>query len=744
MVMKIDKGIPRVMRQKKSVYFGMLLLTLLCTLMFAMITQVALNLYVLKTDYVTNHVREDLEFLSTTNIENIEVIENEFDLLIEGTAMTEMDFAGRTLRVFQTAEKVNIPAAIEGDLPSLGEIAIDPAFAKSNNLTIGDSITSNNKTFKISGIINLPNYAYIMRKSGDIINDSSTFGIAVMSEEDVPKGLYQYAVKFNGDFDNVYEHAKPFKAYLNEHDVNISNWEYSKYNLKISLVDIQVSAMVVISIVYPLIFMLIAALLVAIVQGRLIKQQSKVIGALLALGYRRKELIRHYLRYPLIIGLLGGIVGSIVGSLLVSSTLSLQLSFFQLPFTKVIYNPILMVVGIFVCTGILTLGSLISLNKLFKNSAATLLRAEDKVKKLNFIENKLKLDRFNFKTKFAIRWQLRSISRMLFLLVGVIIATMFVMYGFIADSSMTAMVNPPDSNIFHHKVEYATTQVQTIAVEDGEVLSAWNMIPKSNMNDSFQIAGILPEAKYITLFDKDNNKLTLKDNMVVMSSEMATRYFIDVGDEIDFVDIINDQEYSLTVTHITEIEDGDFVFLPHNAFNKLLGWDENAYNIVMSDKDLDLDPTIYKTKDTEKMMSDFEEYTSLIKIFALGFSVVAFVIGIIILYIITYISIDETKNNVSLMKVFGYKSIELSQLLLNSSRVLVVLGFVIGAPSAYLLAKIIFAAMGYINVSFPIALNPFYYPIGFIIVVLIYEVTKYIASKKIDKIQMVEALKVQE
>lgn len=744
MVMKINKSIPRVMKQKKSVYLAMILLTVLCTFIFAMITQVAQNLYTAKRDYVENNVREDLEFLSTTTIENIETIESNYDLIMEGVLMTEMSFEDKTLRVFEIAEKVNKPAVIEGKLPGSGELAIDPGFARTNDYSVGDTLTIDNQSFKISGIITLPHYAYIIRETGDLLVDSSTFGLAVMTEEDMPKGLYQYAVKYNDVSDDIYEQAKPLKAYLNNNDVHIASWTYAKYNLKISLVDIQVSAMVVISVIYPLIFMLITALLIAVVQGRLIRRESKVIGALLALGYRKKELIHHYLRYPLFIALIGGILGSILGTVAMPFGLNVNLAFFQLPLEKIIYNPLFILLGTVICCIILCLGSLISLNKLFKHSAASLLRAEDKIKKLNFIERKLKLNKFSFKTKFAIREQLRSISRLIFLLVGVIIATMFVMYGFIADSSMTAMLNPPDSRVFHHKVEYATVMPQTQTLKEGEILSAWNMIPRNNMNDSFQLAGILENAKYITLYDKDDQAIKVTDDMVVISSEMASRYFITIGDTIEFVDIINDNEFALTITHITEIKDGDFIFMGHDAFNQLMGWEKNAYNAVMSDKALDVDTTIYKTKDTETMQSDFEEYTMLIKIFAMGFSIAAFFIGVIILYIITYTSIDESKNHISLMKVFGYHSKELSAMILNSSRILVILGFIIGAPAAYMLVKMLFGVMAYINISFPVALNPIYYPIGFAIVIFIYETTKYLTSKKINKVKMVEALKTQE
>ena len=49
-------------------------------------------------------------------------------------------------------------------MPKVGEIALDPQFAKANNLTIGDEYNIDNSSYRISGYIGMPNYAYILEK----------------------------------------------------------------------------------------------------------------------------------------------------------------------------------------------------------------------------------------------------------------------------------------------------------------------------------------------------------------------------------------------------------------------------------------------------------------------------------------------------------------------------------------------------------------------------------------------------
>lgn len=48
--------------------------------------------------------------------------------------------------------------------------------------------------------------------------------------------------------------------------------------------------------------------------GRMIDREAPIIGALYALGYRRGEIYRHYLIYPLLLAVVGGVIGTILGT----------------------------------------------------------------------------------------------------------------------------------------------------------------------------------------------------------------------------------------------------------------------------------------------------------------------------------------------------------------------------------------------------------------------------------------------
>ncbi|GIP12557.1 hypothetical protein J1TS5_47270 [Paenibacillus macerans] len=58
-----------------------------------------------------------------------------------------------------------------------------------------------------------------------------------------------------------------------------------------------------------------------------------------ALGYRRQEIYRHYLKFPLVIAGAGGVLGTVLGLVFVRTMLSVFLELFNIPLTGIDYSP---------------------------------------------------------------------------------------------------------------------------------------------------------------------------------------------------------------------------------------------------------------------------------------------------------------------------------------------------------------------------------------------------------------------
>ncbi|MFL8673431.1 FtsX-like permease family protein [Clostridioides sp. GD02404] len=742
--MKLNKSILRAMKENRGQYIGMLYMLILSVFLFVALTITAQNLKHNKDMYVKNNVQEDLEFYTSNKIDNIREIEDTFDLKFQETLVKEYKYGDKALRLFTPNKKVNITAVLEGAMPRVGEIALDPQFAKSNKLNIGDEYHIGNTSYRISGYIGVPNYAYILEKDGDVINNPKNFGIGILNKEDMVSGDYLYSVKYNKNRE-IYTQSKNLKNYLNSNEVNIIDWTYAKNNMKISMLDIEVTAISVYSVILPTVILLITVVLISIVLGRMMKNEMANIGTLYALGYRKKEIMIHYMNYPIILSSISGVIGGIIGIIVQKYLFDLFLTFFPIPIEKMSYSPIYFILGIVLCMVFSIIGSYLSINKVLKLSPVLLMKNENKRQKVNIIERKLTLNNLKFKNKFAIREQLRSISRLAFLVIGVSIATVFLMYGFIAKCSMDYMINQERNDVISYKYEYILKQLSTDKPPiGGEGVSGVKFVLDSEMNNDFELIGGNKNSQMISLKDKKGNEISIDDNKFIITSIMAKKYNLSIGDKLSFINIVDDKEYSIKITDIAQTNSGDYVFTSLNSFNQMMGLEKGSYNAIMSKTPIEINKDmVYMINTPNNITNMLEDYMQLMSAFIYGIAFVAFIIGVIIIYVVASISIDENKNHIALMKVFGYKKKEINSMMFNGSRIYVVLGYIIGVPIGYSIIKVIFKIFESLDIALEARLNLSYVIIGFVIIILTFEVSKFMCARKIDKISLSEALKTQ-
>lgn len=84
----------------------------------------------------------------------------------------------------------------------------------------------------------------------------------------------------------------------------------------------------------PIVFLGVATIILYTMLLRLIEQQRGIIGILKAFGFTNREIILHYLSYPLFIGSLGGLLGGLSGIALSFPMTTLYQEYFALPGLK--------------------------------------------------------------------------------------------------------------------------------------------------------------------------------------------------------------------------------------------------------------------------------------------------------------------------------------------------------------------------------------------------------------------------
>lgn len=743
--MVINKKIKRTILESKSQYFGSLALIIISCLLFTMFNLLSLNLANITSSFEKNYVQEDASFMTNKKLNNIPEVESRFDMLVEeGSTFDYSVSNNKVLRVFSENTKINRPAIIEGKALGAHDILIDPAYAKANKLNVGDSLTIFDKTFKISGFMSLPNYIYPLKTEGDILTDPNSFGIAVIKKADfdaLNKGNSFYAIKFMGDKSNLESRMSQFKDYLKGENITVLNWMNASANPRITFVTVKLKGINQVSSSLPVAILLLTCILTGIVMARMLKREAVIIGTLYALGYRKKQIQNHYLRYPLIISLFGGIIGTLLGILTLKPMIKVMVAYFNMPVDSV--NLSIKYIGmsillpmIFLCTA----GYLV-VRRALKDSPIKLMRGGARDKKVSFLEKGLQLDRFGFPTKFKIREQLRNIPRSVFLLLGVILATMLLLLGFASKSSLDSLMQNGFEEAFKYNYSYVFNSIQKGSPVKGEAFSELPFSLESDDKMNIAVYGVSPNSQYVSFKDQSGSKLST--DKIIITRPLAEKLKAKPQDTIKVISKLDSKEYSITVDSIAESYVGNYIYLPLSKFNSMFNYPSGSYMGLWSGDKLDIpENKLLTTVTKDDLRKAFNSMTEPIQTTVGTMAIMSFIIGLIVIYVVTSMIIEENKENISLLKVLGYRKKEVYSMILNSSSFLVVLGYILGVPLLLMSLRAMFQSLTKeMSISLPTTISYSYLLIGFVIIYFTYEISKALSKKKISRISMTEVLK---
>lgn len=89
----------------------------------------------------------------------------------------------RTLRTYAHRAKVDIASYCEGKEPKADdEVAIDRVFATNNNLSVGDKVELEGRTYTICGIITQPDSQALFLNNSDFTVNTITYGVAEVTD----------------------------------------------------------------------------------------------------------------------------------------------------------------------------------------------------------------------------------------------------------------------------------------------------------------------------------------------------------------------------------------------------------------------------------------------------------------------------------------------------------------------------------------------------------------------------------
>lgn len=638
-----------------------------------------------------------------------------------------------TLRVYAERSNINKLTVFEGDLPEkLNEIALDRAFAKSNDIKINDEIKIDDKTFKVVGMISAPDYSSLFKNNTDLMMNTTDFGIGFVSNNTFSKLENSYNTNYNYSYT---DDTGEIKEFLINKGIIVKDLLPKESNQSIMFLANDMGSDVPAIKVLIYIVIVIIAFVFVILASNNIDTDAKSIGTLKALGYSSNEITIHYLKLPVYITLLSAIIGNILGyTLFITPFKDIYYTTYSLPPLNLELNMEAFILTTIIPIIIMILINYIMLRKKLKFKTINFLRRDIKKNKTRNIKLSAKIP---FKRRFRLRVVLDNLGNFVILFLGIFLASLILLF---------AIGLEPMLNHYEETVKDTVVANYQYVINTPIAIDEYNLTQYS-MKTYYEIGGKDVDVSFVGLNDttKYYKNLELKDleEGIVISDSLALKLDINIGDMVEFKDENRDKKYEFKVLDIYEYRAGFSVFVKQKDLNKLLELPESYFNVFLSDEKLDIDKK-YVINEISKedvanvasqMLKSFDELLDAVIVFAV-------VIYLVLMFVLTKVIIEKNALSISLMKVFGYNNKEIRKLYLNATSIAVIVCLFLVMPiekitfgfiMKYAMARI----EGYVELFIPLYVFAMVVGIG----IATYFVINKLHIRKINKIPMGDALK---
>ncbi|WP_039943148.1 ABC transporter permease, partial [Lactobacillus equicursoris] len=528
----------------------------------------------------------------------------------------------------------------------------------------------------------------------------------------------------------------------------------------------EVNAVKAVANVFPIIFYLVAALVVFTTRTRFVDEERQNSGLLRALGYSKKTVMGKFVIYGLVTSILGSAIGVILGNYLIAPVVN-----------KIcVRGMIIQKVVLGVYPGYLVLILLAALlaavwpsfwvaRRDLKDVPASLLlpkppAAGSKIllEKITFVWNYL-----SFQGKVTARNIFRYKQRMLMTIFGVAGSVALLFTGLGIRSAISGIVNRQYQEIFSYdllaveKTGFSSKAKKKLEQKVNQLgQSEWIYYETSDnfvkgSSESQTISLIVPQ-KALKLINLDNRKsgkkIALPKTGAVISEKLAKLAGVKVGDMLS-VNLAG-QKRQVKVRAICEMYAGHYLFMSKTAFEKATGkkYETNSAlvklkgaKIAASSKALLKLSATQAVIQNQAMITNLKQTVNSLQTVMIILLILSIQLAVVILYNLTNINVSERVRELSTIKVLGLHNHEVTNYIYRETAVLSIIGIFAGLLLGRIMDLKILEMMAADAVMFDPAAPWFVYLAPFAEIIIILGILWMVVDKKLSKIDMLGALK---
>ncbi|MGG4143501.1 ABC transporter permease [Paenibacillus algorifonticola] len=708
-----------------------------------------------------NHIsNQDLAELS--KIQGINKIEGRYSF--NATQAFENKKAILKVHSIPVNNKINTPLIIEGRIPSHNnEILLDSHYAKEHQYQIGEQIHLNvndrNVTFTVSGLGENVEYA----KKNEI-QDHKAYGFAYVAEAGILRitdSLYYNEILVDAEeginidrLGQAIEAQSKDLSYV-EHMSKERTFNYSQLQQTIKNNQLMSS-------VIPLVLFIIEAIILFLTMSRIIDSQRNQVGIMKALGIKNRNIMFHYMGYPILVGIIGSILGCIIAANVFiplvrasnANSYSLPDITFSLSFFSVI-PPILF------SSAFGMLASFLSSKAILRECAAQAMRPKPpkKMKKLLIERIPGIWGRIPYSYKIILRNIFLNKQKALASSLGVVVSTVLLITAFGTQTSLQKVADQvAEVNTYDLKVDFKKGAALNTLQLPSNVKSSYGLSSfpvkfiKGDDNENATLVVTEKENNLITFFDEDDNRIALEDNGVLVPKSYADHYKIAEGDTIQLKlaeSALANKTVDLKVIKITN-QYANPSFYCTKAYLESLGIDYKPTSLLVEASTTNL-ASIHQFFEQTQQVDTFEDKDDLKKSaeFILkqnSFMFIMFIISAVVLsfgaiYTISSINIYERNREMATLKVLGYPKHKINRLIFFENIILTTFAVLVALPISGYMYDLVVMGLSSTHQQIPDQISLFVMLKSVILAFGLTILSSLLLRRKVSRINMIESLK---
>ncbi|WP_215113048.1 FtsX-like permease family protein [Exiguobacterium sp. s63] len=632
--------------------------------------------------------------------------------------------------IVKESDTINRSYLEAGERPSANdEIALNKKYAEENGIDIGDTIDLG-RPFTVSGYVLFPDYTLPLFDDNFFNLDPGSQTLLLMTDDSFESFTGQESFRLSGVTDQT------VKTDL-ELSFVVSVMETENI-IRSGAIYSEISSGKAMALGLSLFIVSIAVIIVAILISNMLEAERGQIGLLKAIGYSRRRIASPYLVLILIFAFFMLIIGYFLGLYFANPLKELYLDFYLLPSITIAQSPLVFLTAVFAPLFFFTLVAGAVIYKIMGESALSLLSPRDNVSlnRLSRLVSRL-LKRASGKTKFKYLYAVKNTGSFFIFFFGILFSTILIVFALMMNGAVDRMTV---GGLNEAAYEYEAYTDGSPPIEDGQ--EPFLTYPFAFVEEKLvTLKGLDVDNTLFPLRNEDGDALTLEPDGLIVSSSLALKLGLEVGQDIDVE--LNEDTLTYPIIGIADEFSGDFAYLPRATLSELLtdgATDELFNGIYATERPNESDyPTILSRQGLIEQSESINQYMNfMMNVLIGGASLIAFSI----LFVLTALTVEKNYYVISLLKVMGYQKREVRSMILNSYFIYALVSALLSIPIALLTLRVIIVVFAEdYGLVLPLEFEWIYivYTLG--AVVLLFFLSTFISRRKIDQIPLQEVLK---